>query len=239
MSFRHEWKYLVSSRQESIISKRLDLICTPDSNAVKEGGYTVSSLYFDDYKNSAYAAKMAGCQSRKKFRIRIYNDSDSVIKLERKVKEGWGVKKDSVLISRAEYEEILHGFAPHSFTAECPVKNDFHRLRLMRGLAPKLVVTYHRIAYVYPYGNVRICFDKALRTPRAGWDLFDQGLNHSVLASDQIIFEVKYTGFLPGHIKSAIQSGLGTKQALSKHAKCVSISKKGWPALKQLKPLTI
>jgi len=202
-------------------------LCQPDSHALEEGGYTVSSLYFDDFENSGFATKMAGYPHKKKFRIRIYNGQDQVIKLERKIKEGSAVKKDSVRISRSEYENILAGRLDHDFSADCPVKNDFYRLHRMRGLAPRIVVTYDRMAFTYPYGEVRLCFDTALRTPQTGCDLFHQGLNLVVMEPHQSIFEVKYTGFLPETIKIAIQSGFGIKQAYSKYTQCLFISRKG------------
>lgn len=123
MTFRNELKYLVNHQQQAGITKRLSLLCQRDSHALEDGGYTVSSLYFDDFENSNFATKLAGYHSKKKFRIRIYNGCDSVIKLERKIKEGWGVKKDSVQISRAEYESILAGIPGHDFSADHPAKD--------------------------------------------------------------------------------------------------------------------
>ena len=227
MAFRNELKYLVNHQQKAVIAERLSLLCQPDVHALQDGGYTVSSLYFDDLQNSNFAAKFAGHHSRKKFRIRIYNGSDSVIKLERRIREGWAIRKDSVLISQSEYENILAGRLGHDFSADCPVKNDFYRLQRMRGLSPKIVVSYDRTVFTYPYGDVRLCFDTALRTPRTGNDLFDQGLNLVVMEPHQAIFEVKYTGFLPETLKKAIQSGFGNKQAISKYTQCMYISRKG------------
>jgi hypothetical protein len=228
LTFRNELKYLVNHQQRAVISKRLSLLCQPDSHARENGQYTVSSLYFDDFENNNFATKMAGYSSKKKFRIRIYNGRDTVIKLERKIKEDRGVKKDSIQISRAEYEDILAGNLGHDFSVEHPAKNDFYRLQRMRRLAPRIVVTYDRLVYTYPYGDVRLCFDTVLRTPKTGNDLFKQSLNQVVMASNQAIFEVKYTGFLPETIKTAIQSGFGTKQAYSKYTQCMLTARKGY-----------
>lgn len=51
-------------------------------------GYMIRSLYFDDCYECAYEEKLAGVEARSKYRIRIYNYSDSIIKLECKHKEG-------------------------------------------------------------------------------------------------------------------------------------------------------
>ena len=55
-----------------------------DTNADSRGDYHIRSLYFDDYNDSALFEKQSGILKRKKYRIRIYNLSDSVIKLEKK-----------------------------------------------------------------------------------------------------------------------------------------------------------
>lgn len=69
----HELKYIVSDAAAEIISLRLSRFCNCDSNADENGRYRVTSLYFDDYSNSAVADNQSGQLARKKFRIRIYN----------------------------------------------------------------------------------------------------------------------------------------------------------------------
>jgi hypothetical protein len=41
-------------------------------------------------------------------------------------------------------------------------------------LKPKTIVDYTREAYVYPVGNVRITFDKSIRTGIYSKNLFDK-----------------------------------------------------------------
>ena len=81
-AFRNEWKYLISTSEKEMLTLRLKPFLQPDPHA-GEGGYYIRSLYFDDYWNSAYAEKEAGVLMRKKYRIRIYNNNDKFIKLER------------------------------------------------------------------------------------------------------------------------------------------------------------
>ena len=82
-AFRNEWKYLISTSEKEMLMLRLKPFLQPDPHA-GEGGYYIRSLYFEDYWNSAYAEKEAGVLMRKKYRIRIYNNNDKFIKLERK-----------------------------------------------------------------------------------------------------------------------------------------------------------
>ena len=85
--YRNEWKYLIDTAQKELICQRLGPFLELDRHA-QNGGYMIRSLYFDDYYNSAYEEKDAGVLRRKKYRIRVYNCSDSSIKLERKKKFG-------------------------------------------------------------------------------------------------------------------------------------------------------
>ena len=64
-AFRNEWKYLISTSEKEMLMLRLKPFLQPDPHA-GEGGYCIRSLYFDDYWNSAYAEKEAGCTDAKK-----------------------------------------------------------------------------------------------------------------------------------------------------------------------------
>ena len=83
--FRHELKYLISYAQKADLNVRMAPLLGLDKHA-GNGGYMIRSLYFDDYWNTAYQEKVDGVLLRKKYRIRIYDYSDRVIKLERKHK---------------------------------------------------------------------------------------------------------------------------------------------------------
>ena len=81
--YRNEWKYYISLWEGELLKRRLLPFMERDAHA--EGGqYTIRSLYFDDYWDSAYEEKIMGVVDRQKWRIRIYNYSDSSIKLERR-----------------------------------------------------------------------------------------------------------------------------------------------------------
>lgn len=81
--YRHELKFLINEGEHAALACRMAPVFKLDKHA-QAGGYTIRSLYFDDYCNSAYEEKDAGILMRKKYRVRIYNGSDKVIKLERK-----------------------------------------------------------------------------------------------------------------------------------------------------------
>lgn len=106
--YRHELKYRISYAEKAALELRLAPLLRRDAHA-KPGGYRIRSLYFDDWWNSAYGEKEAGVFLRKKYRIRIYDGSDAVIKLERKKKVGSYIYKEDAALTREETGRILRG----------------------------------------------------------------------------------------------------------------------------------
>ena len=84
--YRHEFKYRCTAAQLAVLKGRLDAVMVPDAHAGPEG-YTIRSLYFDDWENRCYYGNENGTDPREKFRIRIYNASEDRITLECKRKE--------------------------------------------------------------------------------------------------------------------------------------------------------
>lgn len=222
--YRNELKYMISSRQAEVISGRLKHLCTVDKNAGSDGYYTVSSLYFDDYVNSGVHDKLDGIERRKKFRIRIYNGQDSIIKLERKVKNRNVCVKDSAVITREEYEQIMAGNLAFLEKTKIPVLRDFYVMYKTRKLRPKVIVKYERKAFLYRYGNVRITMDVMMKGSVGKCNLFSETAYLPAMDKSQTILEVKYTGYLPEVIRDLIQHGQGNMQAISKYTKCRLLS---------------
>lgn len=64
--YRHELKYLISYGQKADLNVRMAPLLDHDSHA-RDGSYTIRSLYFDDYWNTAYQEKVDGVLTRKKW----------------------------------------------------------------------------------------------------------------------------------------------------------------------------
>ena len=106
--FRHELKYLISYAQKADLNVRMAPLLGLDKHA-KNGGYMIRSLYFDDYWNTAYQEKVDGVLLRRKYRIRIYDYSDRVIKLERKRKSDSWIYKEDAPLTHEQFDRILAG----------------------------------------------------------------------------------------------------------------------------------
>ena len=81
MKFRNELKYYINLFEYNILKSKLKLILKSDKNSNSKGDYKIRSLYFEDKNLSSLYEKQAGIINRKKFRLRLYNDDSSYIKL--------------------------------------------------------------------------------------------------------------------------------------------------------------
>ena len=116
---RHEMKYPIDLLQYQVLQRKLRMLLKPDAHAEpKTHQYKIRNIYFDDLKETALFDKEAGVYRRKKYRIRIYNHSDSLIKFERKSKVNQYILKESVRITRKEAEQIIAG--SYDFLAKSP-----------------------------------------------------------------------------------------------------------------------
>ncbi len=219
--FRHEIKLLLSPADYRLMSARLSDLLAHDENAGADGEYFIRSLYFDDVSHTAYREKLSGVADRKKYRLRIYNHSDSVIKLECKEKRGDRIKKRAVSVSRSAADGMTAGDFSQLYGSEDPLCQEVLSLAKGKGLAPSVVVDYDREAYVHPVGNVRLTFDKALHAGISGADIFNKELvTVPIFPDGSVIFEIKYDELLPTFIRDLVSTAHGQRIALSKFCLC-------------------
>ncbi len=218
--FRHEWKYLLSEKEAKLLKDRLMPFLNIDSH-VKGDGYEIRSLYFDDLKNTAYIQKLMGVYSRKKWRIRIYDYSDKKIALERKIKKGNYIFKESADLTRSEFEMIMDNDHEFLLEREENLCKEFYTECMCSLLRPKVIVDYKRLPLVMEEGTVRITFDTEVAAALGGFDIFDKTLvKLPAQDPDKVILEVKYTEFLPQLIKELLPPGGHEFVAFSKYVAC-------------------
>jgi hypothetical protein len=193
-----------------------------DPAAARQGGeYHVRSLYFDDWQDSALRDKLDGVDARSKHRIRIYNLDPGVIKLECKQKKDGFIYKQSLSLSRQECDMLLAG--QYRFLLDRP--ESFAHLLFAdfsgRLLRPVVIVDYMREAYVFPVQNVRVTFDKDIRTGYRSIDLFDRDLvSYPALVGYDMVLEVKFNDYLPAYIRELLQCQAHMRSAISKYCLC-------------------
>ena len=223
LPLRHELKYFISPAQYYLLSRALDRTLRRDPNGDENNEYAIRSLYFDTIFDDALHDKLAGVGKRDKYRIRIYNYSDRVIKLECKTKYGSLISKRSLTIPRDLAEQLIAGDPTGLETTRSGLLQDMFREMTVRLLRPVVIVDYVREAYLHPAEEVRITFDKHLRTGLRATTLFDPSTPVvPPFENDDTILEVKYNRVLPPYIRDLLSTYCegAVMSAISKYTWC-------------------
>lgn len=221
---RHELKFFISPLQYQVLSRTLKATLNPDPNGDENNQYHIRSLYFDTAYDSALYDKINGTANRDKYRIRIYNFSDQMIRLECKSKFRDLISKRSVRITRDLAEQLISADPTGlESTASGLVSDTFREMRTNL-LHPVVIVDYLREAYLHPAEEVRITFDMQLRSGLNSVDMFNPYLpTVPPFDHDEIILEVKYNQVLPPYIANLLTYALrdgACRSAISKYVYC-------------------
>lgn len=204
--YRHEKKYTLSWNEFQIINNKLSHLLKRDGNCPPEG-YEVKSLYFDNPYDYALGQKIEGTELRHKYRIRVYNNDFTHLKLEKKSKHNVMTNKESVYMNSEDAKQIVKGhYEVLEGREESFIYNFYHKMKHER-YQPKVIVKYIRIAYVYPVSNLRITFDTKIRKSSSVDKFFTTDNDYmKVYDPNEVIMEVKFDHVLPTFIRSVIQS---------------------------------
>jgi len=216
---RSELKYYLNDIQTEGLQHQLSQFMGLDHYCDGQVGYRVRSLYFDSIDDECLFQKQSGFLHRKKIRLRTYGDTGSdTVKFEIKHKNGQLVRKDSVTLSRPDAEDICRGNYSLLLKQNNPVLDSIYTTFMTRVYKPKVIVEYHRVALVLPVSNIRITFDKKLRSNINHLDLFStvQDTMPVIIEGKQIL-EVKYDQFLPGYIRKVLSGVNAERMAISKY----------------------
>jgi hypothetical protein len=220
--YRHELKYIIYDYQYEELRAVLSSMLEQDIHTKLNNQYLIRSLYFDDILNSAFNEREDGYYVRKKYRVRIYEYSDKLINLECKHKKEAYIWKESLKLSRDEYNRLLNQDIDFLLEKENAVAKDFYIESKTKLLKPSVIVDYEREAYVYEVGTVRITFDKNVRAAYKNDNIFDKDVpTYAVLKPDTMILEVKFTGILPEQIRKIFKVRNFTQIAASKYCMCM------------------
>lgn len=220
--YRHELKYFINNGDYVLLQKRLSATMEHDKNAAANGGeYFIRSLYYDDLDDIALREKLDGVDDRDKFRIRIYDLSDSLIKLECKHKDAGYIKKQSINLSREEYETLRRGNYTFLLRRPEPFARRMFAEFSLRPLRPVVMVDYMREAFVFPLENVRVTFDRDIRTALRSTELFNGNVpTFPVIDDYDMVLEVKFNRYLPTYIRALLQLDADMRSAISKYVLC-------------------
>lgn len=219
--FRHEYKYLIDNQTEAVLKIRTAGVLMSDPHAGNDGSYYIRSLYFDDRQDSCLRENISGTDPRSKFRIRYYNDHNELLHLEKKSKQRGMTLKESCTISQEECKMLMSGTIPQLTPNMPEQKRKLLTEMMLRSLIPKVIVSYERIPFVFPGGNVRITFDRKLSSSVQISSFLDGNCtDRPVFALGNSILEVKWDEVLPRHIEDILRLDNLQWTAFSKYSIC-------------------
>lgn len=219
--FRHELKYECTEARLRQIHNRIHHLMQYDKHAGENHTYQIRSVYFDYLDDRCYFENENGTDPREKFRIRMYNTNTDILHLELKRKENGKTLKQSCSLTYEQCERILHNQSIPIAKENPQVLNKFILQMQIAGLRPKIIVEYDREPFVYKSGNVRVTFDRNIRSSNAVCDFFEEHLNtRLIMPCGQQVLEVKYDEFLPNFIYNNIQIPNLRQTAFSKYYLC-------------------
>ena len=220
---RHELKYFISPGEYHVLSRVLDRVLGRDPNGDENNEYHIRSLYFDTMYNDAVIDKVDGVKSRDKYRIRIYNFSDKLIRLECKTKVNQLISKRSIAIPKLLAEQLIAGDPMGLERTRSGLLRDIYREMVLNRLRPVVLVDYVREAYIHPAEEVRITFDKQLHSGLLSRELFDPYVpTVPVFDHDEIIMEIKFNRVMPPYVRDLLCTHVQSAQisAISKYVWC-------------------
>lgn len=231
---RTENKYLLSAEEALHLAQRLETVLARDEHCA-EGPYPVRSLYYDTPGNRDLVLKLDGAPVRRKIRLRTYAPGRSPCRLEMKKKKGDFQRKICLPVSRQAANRLLlgdysaltrymgHGERAYRQEARGTSRKAvrFYTAMTLGCYRPVTMIEYRRLAFVYPYGDVRITLDSHIRCSEADHNIFRQDALYScypeVYLEDRVILEVKFSGQLPLFISRLLQPYHLTRTAASKY----------------------
>ena len=220
---RVEDKYEMPFTDFTALQMRVSSVLPEDGFSIDgENGYRISSLYFDDIYNTCYNDSVSGNPLRRKYRIRIYNDSFDTIKLEVKTKQYNRISKESCLISVDEYQKLVNGDMIGWGCSRSDPRSMFNEAICTRGLRPVIIVTYERKAFTSGEGNTRITFDHGIRCSNRTECFGSSDIVYDILENGYVL-EVKYEELIPDHVLQVLEQDPMLRVSYSKYCKCREI----------------
>ena len=215
---RHELKYYIAGSEADILASRLQRVLRSDPHNGTAAGYRIKSLYFESHDRFDLYSKQSGIHSRKKIRLRIYDEAAQYAKLEIKIKQNQQIEKWSLLLEREIALQVAAGHYMALKGMEDENAMRFYLLLTTQLYRPATIVEYWREAFIYPAFNVRITIDRYLHGNCSNLALFEGGQQHfPVLLSGRQILEVKFNHYLPDFIRKLLQSIPLERAAISKY----------------------
>ncbi len=206
---RFEHKYLIDSGTYRLVTRVMDAHMELDAYNTDGEPYTITNLYYDTADDYLIRKSLSSPIYKEKLRLRSYGipNADTKVFLEIKKKVGGLVnKRRSVMLLDEAYR-----FAE---TGKAPKAREYMNGQVLRELEyfmsvyrpiPKLYLAYDRVAYFERgSGELRISFDKNIRSRRSNTALENGDYCRPLLDGDMYLMEIKTSRAKPLWLTKAL-----------------------------------
>ena len=206
---RFEIKYLVAEDRADELRTELRRRLDDDAHST-DGGYPITSIYYDTPQLTFYWEKIEGLRFRRKLRLRHYGtadlDPDSAVFVEIKQRVNRVTQKRRVSLP---YRDALNLCSPVGYDPAVEVSSRelafLNEVATMVGkldLRPTVTTGYHREAWVGREADLglRVTLDHRLRGRDRDFHLSSESLNRLTLPPRLAVLEVKANERVPAWI---------------------------------------
>lgn len=220
MRWRKELKYLVDARVHARLQPLVASYLPPGEHVGPDASYPVLSQYFDGPGLPCYTEKVAGIESRVKFRLRTYGwrfDSQAPWFLEAKRKENSSISKLRIQLEPGAIDPLL----PASWDRlDRNSLAPFVTARELVRLVPTAAVWYQREVRQSPAGDLRLTWDRTLRALYPG-EAMRRGLlydaQRALVPDALVVLEIKTAQTIPDWLSRLIGRASLVPEAVSKY----------------------
>ena len=195
--WRHERKFRAALPQWMRAAASCRRLMAMDPHAGPDGNYFIRSVYMDSAGGGDFADNALGALARKKIRVRVYSKQPDYAVLERKSKIGAWNRKERIELGIDDAQAIVagnYGLLPRIGT-EAAMR--FYADMVGGCYRATACVEYEREAYVLPFEDIRVTFDKAVRYSVADLGLAGEKNATPLFSDGGAIVEVKYDAEFP------------------------------------------
>ena len=135
--------------------------------------------------------------------------------------------KRSLKISRQDAYKMIRGDYTCLLSYEEVFAKEIYAFMTANLYRPKVIVEYHRDAFLVKENNIRLTFDHHLVATESSYNIFDPDLQMTpIIDPYNVVLEVKYNGFLLSYIKDLIRDISCVSTSASKYYMSRNVSHK-------------
>jgi len=189
---RVEYKYVLSISQYNSIIDEINKHFTID----KYGESTIQSLYFDTDDFILARRSIEHPIYKEKLRLRSYGLSSNIDKVYLEIKKKYDgiVYKRRVKINENDVEPLLNQEKDNLSQIE---KEIAYLSDLYKGIKPKMLIIYDRVAMIGNDNEIRLTFDKNARYRDSDLNLHTNLTGKNIFDNGEILMEIKTNKPIP------------------------------------------